>query len=107
MNTEIVLSAAFTCIVAIGAFAFKTHNRVLRMETILALLSQKAAEILHSPHTPGLDKHLDQIIEGKKLSKDNQREFMEILEQVEKNVENSKTERFLAAILSVITFFKK
>ena len=49
-----------------GGFA----ERITRSETILDLFKANIAEVLHSPHTPDLDKVLDKIIKREPLTKE-------------------------------------
>lgn len=98
-----IFGAVFGCIVAGGAFQFSLANRILRIEIILRSINKRAAEILHSPHTPELDVLLERVAEHGSVPVEKKDEFMEMLEEIEKSLSNTKSERLLAALLSCIT----
>ena len=82
----------------IWAMAFS--QRVARMEVVIELLSDKAARILHSPHTPELDAFIERLQKDTLQSADVP-EFIEALLKVENDKAEPKGNR-LAAVLTHI-----
>ena len=82
----------------IWAMAFS--QRVARMEVIIELLSNKAARILHSPHTPELDIFIERL-QNDTLQRADVPTFIEALIKVENDTDEPKGSR-LAAVLTHI-----
>lgn len=102
-----IFGAVFGCMSGMALFQFSLSNRILRLEVVLTAINKRAADILHSPHTPQLDVLLEKVASEGTLPKSNVGQFMEMLESIEKDLSNTKTERFLAALISCITFHAK
>lgn len=82
----------------IWAMAFS--QRVVRMEVVIELLSDKAARILHSPHTPELDAFIERL-QKDTLQRADVNDFVEALLRVENDAAEPKGNR-LAAVLTHI-----
>lgn len=73
------------------------------IKTIMVLTSDEAAKILHSPHTPDLDKLLEKLYAGT-LTLEEGKELEVMCCQVKDNHANTKAERWLAVkILSTVS----
>ena len=83
---------------ATGAIVFS--QRLSRVEVVIALVSDKAAKILHSPHTPELDKYIEKDEAGL-LTKEDAEIYLTLLQQVENDRNEPKGNR-LAAVLTHI-----
>lgn len=83
---------------------YDATTRVVRIETTFSLFNEKAASILHSPHTPELDSALEKLMESYEKNSDmSQPEWANLLrltEQIEHDRELSKGERLIAAMVS-------
>lgn len=104
MNTDVTLFIAGQAVVilgiGIGAYT-SIVQRVTKLEAIVSLLGDKAAKILHSPHTPELDALIEKHILDKLDNKDLDR-FLQMLHDVENDLEEPKAAR-LAAVLARIS----
>jgi hypothetical protein len=78
--------------------------RIVRIETTFSLYNEKAANILHSPHTPELDVALEQLLkcynENRDMTQDQWANLLRLVEQIENDREIAKGERMLAAMVS-------
>jgi hypothetical protein len=78
--------------------------RTVRIETTFSLYNEKAANILHSPHTPELDSALEQLLkcynENRDMTQDQWANLLRLVEQIENDREIAKGERMLAAMVS-------
>jgi hypothetical protein len=76
--------------------------RVVRLETTISMFNEKAAAILHSPHTPELDALLEKLAMSYKQNLDMpESDWLELLlrtEEIENDLTLPKGERFLAAM---------
>ncbi len=109
MSTDLIwiLTGIFICISA-GTLAYiSLVQRIVKLETVLALLGEKAAKILHSPHTPELDalleKYLDRYYE---LSYEEWQRLIHMCQEIEDDNKQSKECRALAAIVLAIASHK-
>lgn len=69
--------------------------------TLVALLGEKIARVLHSPHTPELDALLEKVETHQSLSDEDRSKLLALLHQsiVNSGGEKTKDERTMAAIL--------
>jgi hypothetical protein len=76
----------------------------VQFRTMINLLGEKFARILHSPHTPEVDHFLDKLISHQELTKADVEDFDAILYDIENNVGRvrPKEERALAGCLRII-----
>ena len=77
----------------------------VQFQTLVNMLGNKFARILHSPHTPELDILLEKVYEGKTfLTKEEYDLLLKILNDIENNVgaERAKEERTIAALLETM-----
>lgn len=82
-------------------------QRVTRVEAVLALFGEKAAKILHSPHTPELDSLLEKYISRNyELSFEEWQRLLLFCETIENDKSGGTEERALAAWLSAISHHK-
>jgi hypothetical protein len=96
--------AAVCAIVAImgsiGAVYVALAQRITRLETFFEVLGRKAAQVLHSPHTPELDHYLEKYISGK-MDDSDWLKLLQLVEVIEVDLKNPKAERALAGFISV------
>lgn len=100
-----VIVAMGTIISAGVAIVFSMSQRLTRVETLVGAWNTKAAEILHSPHTPELDALLEKfVLSYKKQHYDlTDIEWFELLNKtsdIEKDMTLSKGERLLAGFIN-------
>jgi hypothetical protein len=111
MNQEAILWIFGTIItigtIITGAMAGAVLNlkeRVVRIETTFSLFNEKAATILHSPHTPELDAALEELLASYDKNRDMTQEqwtnLLRLVEQIENDKELAKGERLIAAMVS-------
>ena len=74
-------------------------QRITRLETFFEVLGKKAANILHSPHTPELDSFIEKYVSDKMLPDDWQH-LLRLVDDVEGNLDRPKEERALAAMVA-------
>lgn len=76
----------------------------IQFHTLVALLGDKFAKILHSPHTPELDALLEKVNPYSKMSPEDTSNLIRMLRDIENNVGGvrPKEERTLAAVLLVL-----
>jgi hypothetical protein len=96
----VIFGSIGVCISAATGTAFLFSQRLSRVEVVIALLSEKAAKILHSPHTPELDSYIEKDEAGL-LTKDDVPRYVELLTEIENNRDEPKGNR-LAAVLTHI-----
>jgi len=74
----------------------------IQFQTLVNLLGEKIARVLHSPHSPILDKLLEKFY-GNGLSKAEYNELMTILHDIQNNISTvrPKEERLMAAMLEI------
>jgi hypothetical protein len=106
-----ILTGLGMCIGGMLAWAFSTSQRLTKVETIVSLLAQKAAEILHSPHTPELDAMLEKYLRtytdrGYELTRDEWDKLREMCSLLEKDESLAKGERLLAGIINAVCTHK-
>lgn len=78
-------------------------QRVSRLEAVMALFGEKAAKILHSPHTPELDALLEKYCDRNyTLSLAEWKNLLDMMEEIENDQKRPKEERALAAVISVM-----
>lgn len=75
-------------------------QRVTRLETLFEIFGRKAAQILHSPHTPELDHYLEKYLNNN-MSEEDWKKLLVLVELLENDVNKPREERGLAAIISV------
>lgn len=75
-------------------------QRITRLETFFEVLGKKAAQVLHSPHTPELDYHLEKYINGKMQDGD-WATLLVLVEEIEHDLTKSKSERALAGFIGI------
>lgn len=82
----------------------ESDKRIVRIETTFSLYNEKAANILHSPHTPELDSALGQLLkcynENRDMTQDQWANLLHLVEQIENDRDVAKGERMLAAMVS-------
>lgn len=111
MNQEAVLWIFGTiitlCTLVIGKLLASVDNltgRVIRIETAFSLFNEKAANILHSPHTPELDLALEKLVvayqKNHDLKMEEWRELLRLVELIENDRELLHGERLIAAMIS-------
>jgi hypothetical protein len=111
MNQEAVLwifGILITVVTAVLGFlctaVIDLKVRIVRIETTFSLYNEKAANILHSPHTPELDVALEQLLkcynENRDMTQDQWVNLLRLVEQIENDREIAKGERMLAAMVS-------
>lgn len=87
--------------------AFSIFQRLTKMETTLDLIGMKAANVLHSPHTPELDRLLEKYVSREyELTLDEWKELNDRCEAIENDTSNPKDQRALAAIVSALCHHK-
>ena len=74
-------------------------ERITRSETILDLFKANIAEVLHSPHTPELDKILDKIIKHESLTKEELLQAKEIIIKMKHDPNISMNEKLGYALI--------
>lgn len=75
-------------------------QRLTKVETILAMFAERAAAILHSPHTPELDELLEKYCDREyELSEPEWRKLLFMTGEIDKDMTLPKEERVLAAII--------
>lgn len=81
----------------------KVDTRMTKLETIFSLMGDKAATILHSPHTPALDRLLEKYLDRNyELTPDEWKELVKICDEIEADTNKPKDQRALAAIVSAV-----
>lgn len=107
-----VLTGLFVCVGSATGMFFMMQSRVssierklgerlIKVETILALIGEKAAKILHSPHTPELDALLEKYYDRHyELSFQEWARLKEMCIDIENNHDEPKEGRVLAAIIA-------
>lgn len=105
MNETILLWALGLVVAAIGAMSaviYSQGSRITKIETIMGfwmdLIGQKAAKILHSPHTPELDHFLKKMIENT-LDVNDTITLVKLVDALEADTTKPKEERALAAMV--------
>jgi isochorismate hydrolase len=75
----------------------------IQFQTLVNLLGEKIARVLHSPHTPELDRLLEKFY-GNGLKKEEYQELMDILHDIQSNVTllRPKEERLMAAMMEIM-----
>lgn len=82
-------------------------QRLTKIETTIDLLGEKAARVLHSPHTPDLDRLLEKYVDRHyELSHAEWQELLERCQAIEDDITNPKDQRALAAIVSAVCSHK-
>lgn len=110
MNQELILWVLAQTFVYAGVVVLgyiKLTTRITRLETIMEILGDKAAKILHSPHTPDLDRLLEKYCDKYYLL--TVAEWQELLtrcDEIENNLANPKDQRALAAIVGAMCHHK-
>jgi hypothetical protein len=85
---------------SIGGVYVMLAQRITRLETFFEVFGRKAAQILHSPHTPELDNYLEKYI-ANTMSDGDWIELMKLCDALEICLLKPKEERVLAAIISI------
>jgi hypothetical protein len=87
-------------------YVFTLSNRLTRLETMWAMISKQAAEILHSPHfhESGFDELLEKLVktyEDKhyELSLHEWEKLQDLAQQIKEDVNEPKGTRLLAAMV--------
>lgn len=110
MNQELILWVLGQSFVYAGVLVLayiKVTNRLTRLETIMDMLGDKAAKILHSPHTPDLDRLLEKYIDKYyNLTLEEWKELLARCDEIENNLANPKDQRALAAIVAAMCHHK-
>lgn len=106
-----VLGSIQTIVTGIVVYVFKSliddRLRIGRLEIILATISEKAASILHSPHTPELDALLEKYVNRNyELTPEEWQRLLAMTDDIERDHGVSKGERVLAAILHAVAAHK-
>jgi len=91
----------------LGGLGFSLAQRVTRLEAVLSLYSDKAAAILHSPHTPEMDALLEKfreeyIARQQELSLKDWERLAALTDEIWRDTSIPKGERNLAAWLNAI-----
>lgn len=92
--------------VGVGAY-IKVTERLTRMETMMSIISKKAASILISPHTPELDALLVEYVESHfdlPMAKWERMEHLVL--EIENDKNRGKDERVLAAMVAALADHK-
>jgi len=79
-----------------------------QFQTLVNLLGERFAKILHSPHTPELDSYLEKLMRKEPLNEVDRKNLSRILNDIENNVggERPKEERLIASLIKVIIEMK-
>ncbi|MDE2105072.1 MAG: hypothetical protein KGL39_47980 [Patescibacteria group bacterium] len=77
------------------------EKRISRLETLVDIWTEKAAKILHSPHTPELDAVLDKLLTATMEHAD-WKKLADLCGEIENDSERPKEERALAAALAIV-----
>lgn len=106
-----ILGAYGASFIGFGAWAVAKIQdmavRVTRLETILSMAGEKAARILHSPHTPELDRLLEHYWDHHyDLSTAEWKRLAEICGEIERNMGEDPEKRALAAGLGLLAAHK-
>ena len=103
----LIFGAVGACIAAGTTVAFLISNRVTALEVALKfwtqemeMFSKKAMAMLHSPHTPELDRLIEKD-QANNLDEADWKRLLEMATEEEKNLSNPKFERALAAFVSI------
>lgn len=104
MDKEVFLwlfGFVITGLIGLFVFLVKSHfaveNRLTKVETFLQMFSETAAKVLHSPHTPDLDRLLEKYMDRNyELSNDEWGELRNICEEVENDANESKGSQAMA-----------
>ena len=75
-------------------------QRITRLETFFEVFGKKAAQILHSPHTPELDAYLDKYVKNDMQDQD-WAKLLGLVELLEHDQTRPKEERALAAMVVI------
>ena len=94
------ICAIVTLLGAISGVYVMLAQRITRLETFFEILGKKAAQVLHSPHTPELDRYLEKYI-ANQMESDDWHKLLALVEEIEHNLENQKAERALAGFIGV------
>lgn len=88
----------FAMSVAGVTFGMAIVQRISRLEAVMALFGEKAAKILHSPHTPELDALLEKFCDRHyTMSHDEWEKLLSMTLEMEVDTSLPKQERALAA----------
>lgn len=80
------------------AFGMAIVQRISRLEAVMALFGEKAAKILHSPHTPELDALLEKFCDRHyTMNHDEWENLLAMTLEMEIDTSLTKQERALAA----------
>ena len=106
-------SYAFTMALAIGGIGayILIVQRIKAVEVLISMLSVKAANILHSPHTPELDALLEKYYRTYnerhfELSHAEWKELLKLCQDIEDDSSEPKGTRLLAAIVGSVALHK-
>lgn len=110
MNQETILWLIAQSAALLGAMVtayIGVVQRLTRLETTIALIGVKAARVLHSPHTPQLDRLLEKYIDRNyELTSEEWQELLGRCQAIEDDLSNPKDQRALAAIVSAVCSHK-
>lgn len=114
MNQEVMLwllGIVITVCLAIVGFLLLAHldiiRRLVRIETMFEVYGEKAAKILHSPHTPQLDVLLEKYVDREyELTPAEWKELLGRCETIENDSGNPKDQRALAAWVATVAHHK-
>lgn len=110
MNQETILWLIAQSAALLGAMVtayIGVVQRLTRLETTIALMGVKAARILHSPHTPDLDRLLEKYVDRDyELTYEEWTELLARCEAIENDLSNPKDQRALAAIVIAVCSHK-
>lgn len=110
MTQEVVLFLVGQFIVMASALIWayaSLSSRLVRIETIIEIMGIKAANVLHSPHTPELDGLLEKYVDRHyELSNEQWTRLLELCDEIEQDTTNPKDQRALAAIVSAVCCHK-
>lgn len=96
-----------SAIVAVFKWGQAVGTRITRIEAVLSLWSESMARVLHSPHTPELDKLLEKYLNRHyELSNDEWTRLRELCNEIEANKDEGKESRALAGFLAVVAEHK-
>jgi hypothetical protein len=83
------------------------NTRLVKVEVVLTMFGEKAAKILHSPHTPELDSLLEHYWDNHyDLSNGEWVRLREICEEVENDPIQPGDKRALAAFVACLAYHK-
>jgi hypothetical protein len=101
------IGAAFACIGAGFIILFNLVQRVARIEALVEAFGVNAAKVLHSPHTPELDKLLEKYIDRNyELSVEEWEQLHAMCDRIVHDTKLPKQERMLAGFVAALAKHK-